>query len=84
LRRISEELTRKEMKVPPFVGGIDPQLERGIGICARCKACSCRSAISKQRTCTSRRWTIGADAAERWFTEKEVEEVVEFVNKMAV
>jgi hypothetical protein len=27
LRRISEELTRKEMKVPPLFGGIDPQLE---------------------------------------------------------
>ena len=28
MRRISEEITRKEMNVPPFVGGIDPQLER--------------------------------------------------------
>jgi type I restriction enzyme R subunit len=27
---------------------------------------------------------FGADAVERWFTEKEVEEVVEFANKMAV
>ena len=24
----SEERTRKEMNVPPFVGGIDPQLEK--------------------------------------------------------
>jgi hypothetical protein len=27
---------------------------------------------------------FGADAVERWFTEKEVNEVVEFANKMAV
>ena len=27
---------------------------------------------------------FGADAVERWFTEKEAEEVVEFANKMAV
>jgi len=27
---------------------------------------------------------FGADAVERWFTEQEVEEVVEFANKMAV
>lgn len=27
---------------------------------------------------------FGADAVERWFTEKEVEEVVEFVNRMKV
>jgi len=27
---------------------------------------------------------FGADAVERWFTEKEVKEVVEFANKMAV
>ena len=27
---------------------------------------------------------FGADAVERWFTEKEVEEVVEFANRMAV
>jgi hypothetical protein len=27
LRRISEEFTRKQMKVPLIVGGIDPQLE---------------------------------------------------------
>jgi hypothetical protein len=27
---------------------------------------------------------FGADAVERWFTEKEVEEVVEFANKMAI
>jgi len=27
---------------------------------------------------------FGADAVDRWFTEKEVEEVVEFVNRMAV
>ncbi len=27
---------------------------------------------------------FGADAVERWFTEREVEEVVEFANKMAV
>jgi hypothetical protein len=27
LRRISEEITRKEMKVPPLFGGIDPQLD---------------------------------------------------------
>jgi len=26
----------------------------------------------------------GADAVERWFTEKEVEEVVEFANRMTV
>lgn len=28
MRRISEEITRKEMNVPPFEGGIDPQLEQ--------------------------------------------------------
>ena len=28
-----------------------------IRFCAPCKACSCRSAISKPPTCTSRRWT---------------------------
>jgi len=27
---------------------------------------------------------FGADAVERWFTEKEVEEVVEFANRMSV
>jgi type I restriction enzyme R subunit len=27
---------------------------------------------------------FGADAVERWFTEKEVQEVVEFANRMAV
>jgi type I restriction enzyme R subunit len=27
---------------------------------------------------------FGADAVERWFTEKEVEEVVEFANRMAI
>lgn len=27
---------------------------------------------------------FGADAVERWFTEKEVEDVVEFANKMAI
>ena len=27
---------------------------------------------------------FGADAVERWFTQKEVEEVVEFANKMAI
>lgn len=27
-RRISEDLTRKEMNVPLFVGGIEPQLEQ--------------------------------------------------------
>ena len=27
-RKISEDQTRKEMNVPPFVGGIDPQLEQ--------------------------------------------------------
>jgi len=27
---------------------------------------------------------FGADAVERWFTEKEVEDVVEFANRMAV
>ena len=27
---------------------------------------------------------FGADAVERWFTVKEVEEVVEFVNKLVV
>ena len=27
-RKISEERTRKEMKVPPLTGGIDPQLEQ--------------------------------------------------------
>ncbi len=27
-RQINEDRTRKEMNVPPFVGGIDPQLER--------------------------------------------------------
>jgi len=27
---------------------------------------------------------FGADAVERWFTEKEVEEVVEFANRMAM
>ena len=27
---------------------------------------------------------FGADAVERWFTEKEVKEVVEFANRMAV
>jgi hypothetical protein len=27
---------------------------------------------------------FGADAVERWFTEKEVEEVVEFANRMAL
>jgi len=27
---------------------------------------------------------FGADAVERWFTQQEVEEVVEFVNRMAV
>ena len=30
LRQISEEHTRKEMKAPPFVGGVDPQLERAV------------------------------------------------------
>ena len=28
MRRISEDRTRKEMKAPPFAGGVDPQLER--------------------------------------------------------
>jgi type I restriction enzyme, R subunit len=28
--------------------------------------------------------SFGADAVERWFTEKEVEEVVEFANKLAI
>ncbi|MBI3739403.1 MAG: hypothetical protein HY258_10190, partial [Chloroflexi bacterium] len=28
MRRISEERTRREMKAPPFVGGVDPQLEQ--------------------------------------------------------
>jgi len=27
---------------------------------------------------------FGADAVERWFTEKEITDVVEFVNQMAV
>ena len=27
---------------------------------------------------------FGADAVERWFTEKEVEEVIEFANSMAI
>jgi len=27
---------------------------------------------------------FGADAVERWFTNKEVEEVVEFANRMAI
>jgi hypothetical protein len=27
---------------------------------------------------------FGADAVERWFTEKEVEEVVEFANQLAI
>ncbi len=27
---------------------------------------------------------FGADAVEKWFTEKEVEEVVEFANRMAI
>jgi hypothetical protein len=27
---------------------------------------------------------FGADAVERWFTQKEVNEVVEFANKMAI
>jgi hypothetical protein len=27
-RKISEDQTRKQMKVPLFFGGIDPQLER--------------------------------------------------------
>jgi hypothetical protein len=27
---------------------------------------------------------FGADAVERWFTEKEVKEVVEFANRMAI
>jgi hypothetical protein len=27
-RKISEDQTRKEMKVPPLFGGIDPQLEK--------------------------------------------------------
>ncbi len=27
---------------------------------------------------------FGADAVERWFTEKEVEEVVEFANRMPI
>ncbi len=28
--------------------------------------------------------TFGADAVERWFTEKEIDEVVEFANKLVV
>jgi hypothetical protein len=28
--------------------------------------------------------SFGVDAVERWFTEKEVDEVVEFANRMAV
>ena len=28
MRRISEEMTRKEMKAPLFVSGVDPQLEQ--------------------------------------------------------
>ena len=27
-RKFSEDQTRKEMKAPPFVGGVDPQLEQ--------------------------------------------------------
>jgi hypothetical protein len=32
-RKFSEERTRKEMNVPLFAGGIDPQWERAVGIC---------------------------------------------------
>ena len=32
----------------------------------------------------SRHWILGADAVDRWFTEKEVEDVVEFVKQMAM
>jgi len=40
---------------------------------------------SAQRLYDAPSWVgFGQDAVERWFTEKEVEEVVEFVNRMAV
>jgi hypothetical protein len=69
-RKISEDQTRKELKVPQSVGGIDPST-RPVG-------------QSAHRLYEPPLDMFDADTVKRWFTEKEVEEVVESANKMAI
>jgi len=77
LHRINEERTRKEM--------IDPQLERagwylrGEGRCFFQKHYLETTDLSEPPLDM-----FGADAVEWWFTEKEVEEVIEFANRMTM
>jgi type I site-specific restriction endonuclease len=76
-RKISEELTRKEM--------IDPQLEKA-GWYLR----AVQSVFLEKRHLEAADLyeqpldMFGADAVERWFTEKEVKDVVEFANRMSI
>jgi len=82
-RRISEELTRKEMIDPSIRlrhSGRRPQLETA-GWYLR--------AQQKRHFETADLYEppldmFGADAVERWFTEKEVSEIVEFSKKLVI
>jgi hypothetical protein len=75
LYRVSEERTRKEM--------IDPQLEKA-GWYLR----AIQSVFLQKRHLEAANLyeppldMFGADAVERWFTEKEVEEIVEFTENL--
>jgi hypothetical protein len=76
-RRISEELIRKEM--------IGPQLEKADWYLRAIQSVF----LQKRHLETADLYEppldmFGADAVERWFTEKEVQEVVEFANRLAV
>ena len=81
-RRISEEVTRNEMNVPPFVGEIDPQLEQA-GWYLR----AVQSVFLQKRHLKSADLyeppldMSGADAVERWFTEKDVSKIVMFIEQ---
>jgi len=77
VHRISEEVTRKEM--------IDPQLEQA-GWYLRATQIVF---LQKRHRETADLYEppldmFGADAVERWFTDKEVEEVVAFIGKFEI
>lgn len=88
MRHITEEHTRKELNNPQFERA-DWYLHAGQGIFLQKRHLetadtSTLPSVAVQRLYEPPLDMFGADAVERWFTEKGIEEVVKFVSRLKV